>query len=284
MNTKKLMPYPPYGGYGERPPTLQVGPHSGQSASTTARAAVARCWLLCVWLLASLLGFNAGGRMKLYGLQEVTPQGAPHQLSVPVEDEPLRWRAADGQSARPWWLDRQPRSPDGGGEDWVLLRTDPCDDQAACDRALDEKIHAAFQQLVVRWTGRPEATWFIKKSVADLRQKYVDKDVYHEVADSPVGQLHVKYARMHLPTQLKDEVHGQWSRVVQALRLLRTGAVAFVVIGALAVLRCWLRWDSRTRGYLSGLLAVLAALLMILLAGLGWSVWSFTPLWLQLVW
>ncbi len=167
---------------------------------------------------------------------------APYPLSVPPLESPLIFRPAEGQGARPYWLEQSAPVQEGT---YHVVCSDVHSSIHECRRSLEATVEKLFFDQMSKRLGGSAARHMLGLRREEIWRRCVGNDVYHEVADTPLGPLHRMYARVTFDRQLIDKLRARWH---QWKHIERLPIVALSLGGLLAVVAIsWggLRWYNR---------------------------------------
>ncbi|GIW94603.1 MAG: hypothetical protein KatS3mg110_2644 [Pirellulaceae bacterium] len=198
----------------------------------------AALFLLLIGCAASILGGDTTVAERLS--KSHAPAAAPHPLSVPPSEALLEFHPADRGVLPPEWL--EDRRGTGKRPYWVVS-SDVCSSAEECRRSLQERVEELVSQELRRYFRVSPQTPVLLWPGDELWRKCVGPNVYHEVADTPLGPMHLMHARVILDPKMLDQFRTYVERGRQAMHLREVafGAAGFYCAVALVWmgLRCY---------------------------------------------
>lgn len=236
--------------------------------------------IVAVWVVMACLVLISSNEVAWS--QDSSEDRSPSPSSSdPVETESTERRDALA-AVRPSWVRYPPANQSQAyrkpGK--YLVSSGPHVDDAACRRALNEKLIAAATEFADSFLQRPQAMQLLQYDERALLDQLVEPEYwYQESQQFAVGEMRQAYALVDFDEAFCRDVQHRWNAAVAASRLKQWGLVAGVLLSLLGITRLYLGSSLATEAGQSRRLKFVTAT-AILMAGSAGFVIAKRIIWL----
>jgi hypothetical protein len=178
-------------------------------------------------------------------------------------------------AARPSWVRYPPANPSQAYRQpgKYLVSSGPHVDDAACRRALNEKLIAAATEFVESYLQHPQAMQLLQYDERALLDQLVEPEYwYQESQQFAIGDMRQAYALVDFDDAFCQDLQHRWKAVVAASRLKQWALVAGGILSLLGITRLYLRSNAPTEAGESRRLKFVTATAILLVGSAGFVI------------
>jgi len=178
-------------------------------------------------------------------------------------------------AARPSWVRYPPANQSQAYRQpgKYLVSSGPHIDDAACRRALNEKLIAATTEFVESYLQHPQAMQLLQYDERALLDQLVEPEYWHlESQQFAVGEMRQAYALVDFDDAFCRDLQHRWNAAVSTSRLKQWGLVAGGLLSLLGITRSYLRRNATTEARESRRLKFVTATAILLVGTAGFVI------------